>query len=96
MGKYMKLLLNKDLINEHICEYFNEKGVNFEMNDPIVINPSSGQTRYIIKADGEEIKIDFFFRSDKTTTIQPIGSLKSREIGSNIAEYIIDQMIVVK
>ena len=91
MGNYMKLLLNRDLIMEQIDEYFENNGVKCKINDPIIINESTGQTRYIINADKEEIKIDFFFRSDKTTTIQPTGSLKSKEVGAKIAKYIIEQ-----
>ncbi|RKI45315.1 hypothetical protein D7V67_16540 [Clostridium paraputrificum] len=91
MGKYTKLLLDKSLIKSNIDEYFVESGTEFTMEEPKLINESTGQTRYQIKVDNKTIIIDFFFRSDKTTTIQPTGNAESKELGAKIAEYIVDK-----
>lgn len=91
MGRYNRLLIDRDLIDIHIGEYFNENGTNYNITDIKVLNECTGQTRYEINVEGKPLKIDFFFRkSDNTTTIQPIGNNESKELGIKIAEYIVN------
>ena len=91
MGKYSKLLIDRELIDIHIGEYFNENGENYTIKETSLINEGTGQTRYILDVEGKEVKIDFFFRkSDGTTTIQPIGNNESKELGTKISDYILE------
>ncbi|CUP64775.1 Uncharacterised protein [Clostridium baratii] len=91
MGKYSKLLIDRELIDIHIGEYFNENGEVYTIKETRLINEGTGQIRYILDVEGKEVKIDFFFRkSDGTTTIQPIGNNESKELGTKIADYIVE------
>lgn len=90
MGKYSKLLIDRELIDIHIGEYFNENGEVYTIKETRLMNEGNGQTRYILDVAGKEVKIDFFFRkSDGTTTIQPTGNNLSKEVGTKIADYIV-------
>ncbi|MDU4605372.1 MAG: type II toxin-antitoxin system RnlA family toxin [Clostridium perfringens] len=91
MGKYTKLLINRELIDIHIGEYFIENGGEYEIEGPKVLNEGIGQNRYTLKIEGKEAMLDFFFRnSDGTTTIKPTGNEFSKEIGTKIADYIVE------
>ena len=91
MGKYTKLLINRELIDIHIGEYFIENGGEYEIEGPKVLNEGIGQNRYTLKIEGKEAMLDFFFRnSDGTTTIKPTGNEFSKEIGTKIADHIVE------
>lgn len=88
MGSYAKLLIDRDTIEINISEYFEGKGIEYNIEKPKLLNQNSGQTRYTIVADNNKIELDFYFRKDNKTTIKPTGNEVSMKIGEEIAGHI--------
>ncbi len=93
MGKYVKLLISKEQVEEAIVEFGKSRSTNFVLIPPKVMNSGIGQTRYSINLDDSSFDIDFYFRStDNKTTIKEIGNEANRSLGIELAEYILNRL----
>lgn len=92
MGRYTKLLINREQVEKAINEYCNAIDSSYKMSEPKIINASTGQTRYTIKITGNAYDIDIYYRSDNKTTIQPMGNAENKKWGSELAEYILNSL----
>lgn len=93
MGKYVKLLISKEQVEEAIIEFGRSRSSNFNLIPPKIMNSATGQTRYNIKLDSDSFDIDFYFRTtDNKTTIKEIGNETNKSLCIELAEYIFNKL----
>lgn len=93
MGKYTKLLISKEQVEDAITEFGKSRSDKFILMPPKVMNSGIGQTRYSINLGDSSFEIDFYYRSsDNKTTIKEIGSDSNKLMGIELAEYIYNQL----
>lgn len=92
MGRYTKLLINREQTEEAIKDYCKSIDDSFIMNDPEVKNASTGQTRYTLEVSDNNYIIDIYYRKDNKTTIQITGNDENKKWTNELAEYILNSL----
>lgn len=84
------LYLDRDQIEPDINEFCGRKFASFSMPGLVVVNAGNGLNRCTIIGDNKEITVDFYFRADGTTTIQPaVGA--NQDVSFELAHYILQK-----
>lgn len=83
------LALDRDMLYQWLTEFAEENFSDFTVNP--IVHISGNQYRGIIKGDGKDITIDFYYNSDGKTTINPrVG--QHQEISLRIASIILTKL----
>lgn len=89
MSNYRALHIERNKLDDVIEEFGKRSSSDVNISKKI-LNEASHQNRYTVSLDTIKFEVDFFFKNDGKTTMNPIGKGDSLVMATELCEYICD------